>query len=177
MSTSPVINSLRASALRYPVQSASWTPAFTTSAATWPISTIDATLKLFDPSIEPHAIKSVRPYRPQNRIFERKEELSVRILTALREAEGAALAFDAIAERIVGDRGLESVAAVMVRRVSSTALRSLVKRGVVTTPDGSDWRLHRRRRRRRAQPPCPRALRIATEICPCSLVGATVIAS
>jgi hypothetical protein len=41
--------------------------------------------------------------------------LSVRILTALREAQGASLTLDAIAERIVGDKGLESVAGATVR--------------------------------------------------------------
>jgi hypothetical protein len=97
-------------------------------------------LKLFDSSIEPRAIKPVRPWRPQNRIFERKE-LSVRILMALREAEGATLTLDAIAERIVGDKGLESVAGATVRRVAAVALRALQTRKVVTADDGKRWTL------------------------------------
>jgi hypothetical protein len=37
------------------------------------LAPVDATLKLFDPTAQPRLIKPVRPYRPQNRTFERKE--------------------------------------------------------------------------------------------------------
>lgn len=99
---------------------------------------IDATLKLFDPDIKPALIKPVRPHKPPNRIFQRKE-LTVRILTALREARGEPLTLDAITEQIVGDKGLESVAGAMVRRVSAVALRTLQKRGIVATEDHKRW--------------------------------------
>ena len=85
---------------------------------------IDATLKLFDPTAQPRLIKPVRPYKPQNRVFAPKE-LSIRVMNALREAKGEPLTLDAIAERIVGEKGLESVAGAMVRRISAVALRSL----------------------------------------------------
>jgi len=99
---------------------------------------VTATLKLFDPDAEPKLIKPVRPYKPQNRIFAKKE-LSMRVMNALREADGAPLMLDDIAQRIIGDKGLESVAGAMVRRISAVALRSLQKRGIVTTEDRKRW--------------------------------------
>jgi hypothetical protein len=136
MSTSPVINSLRRK--RAEISGSIRELDARIHDLRRDLAHIDATLKLFDPSIEPRAIKPVRPWRPANRIFERKE-LTVRVLTALREAEGAPLTLEAIAERIVRDKHLESVAGATVRRVSAIALRALVKRGVVTTPDGKQW--------------------------------------
>jgi hypothetical protein len=91
---------------------------------------IDATLKMFDPKAQPRLIKAIRPYRPRNRLFEPKE-LSVRILTVLREAQGEPLTLDAIAERIVGDKGLGAAAAPMVRPIAAIALLALKKRGIV----------------------------------------------
>jgi hypothetical protein len=99
---------------------------------------IDATLKLLDPDAQPRLIKPIRPYRPQNRIFERKE-LLVRVTTMLREAEGVPMTTEAIAARIVADKGIEAVAEPMVTRVSAIALRSLLKRGVVKSDDGKRW--------------------------------------
>jgi hypothetical protein len=136
MSTSPVINSLRRK--RAEIAGSLRELDARIHDLRRDLAHIDATLKLFDPSIEPRAIKPVRPWRPANRIFERKE-LTTRVLTALREAEGASLTLDAIAERIVGDKHLESVAGATVRRLSAVALAVLVKRGVVTTEDGRRW--------------------------------------
>lgn len=90
---------------------------------------LDATLKLLDPGAEPRTIKPVRPYRPRNRVFARKE-LSIRVMNALREADGA-LTIDAIAERIIGDKGLKPEAGAMVRRVAAIALNTLRRRGIV----------------------------------------------
>lgn len=74
---------------------------------------IDATLKLFAPGTEPRLTKPVRPYRPRNRLFEPKE-LSIRVMTALREAEGNVTTVDALAERIMRDKGLAEPAGRMI---------------------------------------------------------------
>jgi len=89
---------------------------------------IDATLKMFDPDAQPRLIKPVRPWRPQNRIFERKE-VRIRVTNMLREAEGVPMTTEAIAARIVADKGLDAVAEPMVRRVAIVALAALRKRG------------------------------------------------
>jgi hypothetical protein len=102
---------------------------------------IDATLKMFDPNGEPKTIKPVRPYRPRNRLFEPKE-LSIRVMTALREADGNAAAVDAIAERIMADKGLKEPAGHMIRGVVAVALRGLRKRGVVALSDETPPRWH-----------------------------------
>jgi hypothetical protein len=85
---------------------------------------IHATLKMFDPDGEPKTIKPVRPYRPRNRLFEPKE-LSIRVMTALREADGNTATLDAIVERIMKDKGLNAPAGVV-----AIALRGLRKRGI-----------------------------------------------
>jgi hypothetical protein len=54
----------------------------------------------------------------------KRKELTVRVLTALREAEGATLTLDAIASGSSGDKGLESVAGATARRVAAVALRA-----------------------------------------------------
>jgi hypothetical protein len=63
---------------------------------------------------------------PQKRIFERKE-LSLRILTALRKADVAPMTLEAIAARIVADKGLNAAAEPMVRPVAIIALKALQK--------------------------------------------------
>jgi hypothetical protein len=90
---------------------------------------IDATLKLFDPDAEPKTIKPVRPYRPRNRLFEPKE-LSIRVMTALREAEGNTATLDAIVERIMRDKGLAEPAGRMIQGVVALTLRGLRERGI-----------------------------------------------
>jgi hypothetical protein len=98
---------------------------------------VDATLKLFDPDAQPRLIKPVRPYRPTNRIFERKE-VRIRVTNMLREAEGVPITTEAIAARIVADKGLEAIAEPMVRRMVIIALKALAKRGAVAG-DGKQW--------------------------------------
>jgi hypothetical protein len=98
---------------------------------------IDATLKMFDPDAQPRLIKPVRPYRPSNRIFERKE-VRIRVTNMLREAEGVPMTTEVMAARIVADKGLEAIAEPMVRRVAIIALKALQKRGVVAS-DGKQW--------------------------------------
>src|SRR5271170_297010 len=81
---------------------------------------IDATLKLFDPAAQPRLIKPVRPYKPQNRVFAPKE-LSIRVMNALREAEGG-LALEAIVARVMAEKGLDATAERTIRRVTVIAL-------------------------------------------------------
>ena len=72
----------------------------------------------------------MRPYRPRNRLFEPKE-LSIRVMTALREAEGNTATLDAIVERIMRDKGLAEPAGRMIQGVVALTLRGLRKRGIV----------------------------------------------
>jgi hypothetical protein len=94
---------------------------------------IDATLKLFDAKAEPRLIKPVRPYRPRNRLFEKKE-LSIRVMNALREG-GAPMTIEAITERIMREKGLDEPAGRMIRGVVAIALRALKRRAIVTVTD------------------------------------------
>jgi hypothetical protein len=96
---------------------------------------IDASLKMFDPRAQPRLIKPVRPYHPRNRIFERKE-LSVRVITALREAPDGSTTTNAIVERIMADKDLKPVAGPTIRKITTIALRALGKKGIVTKIDG-----------------------------------------
>jgi len=128
MSTTHVINSLRRK--RAEVSGAIRDLETRIHALKRDLAHIDATLKMFDPNGEPKTIKPVRPYRPRNRLFEPKE-LSIRVMTALREADGNAAAVDAIAERIMADKGLKEPAGHMIRGVVAMTLRGLRKRGIV----------------------------------------------
>jgi len=56
---------------------------------------------------------------------------SIRIMTALREAEGG-VTLEAIAEKIKADKRLDAAAGRMIRGVVAIALKALRKRGVVT---------------------------------------------
>jgi hypothetical protein len=64
-------------------------------------------------------------------------------MTALREADGNAATADAIAERIMADKGLKEPAGQMIRGVVAMALRGLRKRGIVVLSDETPprWRL------------------------------------
>jgi hypothetical protein len=86
---------------------------------------IDATLKMFDANAEPRTIKPLRPYRPRNRLFAPKE-LSVRVMTALREAENGGAMLKGIAEQIMADKGLDA-AGRTIRGVVAIALKALPK--------------------------------------------------
>jgi hypothetical protein len=128
MSTSPVINSLRRkraeiSGLIRDLESRA-------HAMRRDLAHIDATLKMFAPDVEPRTIKPLRPYRPRNRLFERKE-LSVRVMTALREAGEGGTTLESIADHIMADKGLDDAAGRMIRGVVAIALKGLRKRGVV----------------------------------------------
>jgi hypothetical protein len=72
----------------------------------------------------------MRQYRPRNRLFER-----IRVMTALREAEGNVTTLDAIAQWIMRDKGLDEPAGRMIRGVVAIALRGLRKRGIVRLTD------------------------------------------
>jgi hypothetical protein len=95
---------------------------------------IDATLRMLDPTNQPRSVVPTKSRKPRNSIFQRKEIL-VRVMTILREAESAPITTEAIAARIVADKGLEAVAEFMVTRLATNALKILEKREVVTTDD------------------------------------------
>jgi hypothetical protein len=57
----------------------------------------------------------------------------------LREAEGVPMTTEAIAARIVADKGLEDVAEPMVRCAAIIALKAMTKRGVVASDAGKRW--------------------------------------
>ena len=140
MSTSPAINALRRKRAELSGEIRELDKR--THARRRDMAHIDATLKLFAPDTEPRLIKPVRPYRPRNRLFEPKE-LSIRVMTALREAYGNAAAVDAIAERIMADKGLKEPAGKMIRGVVAMALRGLRKRAIVALTEETPprWRL------------------------------------
>jgi hypothetical protein len=60
----------------------------------------------------------------------------------LREAESVPMTTEAIAARIVADKGLDPVVEPMVRRVAIIALRALRKRELAASDDGKRWVAH-----------------------------------
>lgn len=140
MSTSPVLNSLRRK--RAEVAGLIREADSRAHALRRDLAHIDATLKLFKPDIEPRLIKPVRPYRPRNRLFERKE-LSIRVLTAIREAPEASVSLGGIVQRIMMDKGIAPEAAQTIRRLVMIVLSGMKRRGVLTETDEtpSRWRV------------------------------------
>ncbi len=129
MSTSPVINSLRRK--RAEVAGLIREAESRAHVLRRDLAHIDATLKLFAPGSEPKTIKPLRPYRPRNRIFERKE-LSIRVLTALREAPDGSASLGGIVQRIMVDKGIAPEAAQTIRRLVMIVLNGKKQRGVLT---------------------------------------------
>jgi hypothetical protein len=60
----------------------------------------------------------------------------------LREAESVPMTTEAIAARIVADKGLDPVVEPMVRRVAIIALKALRKRELAASDDGKRWAAH-----------------------------------
>jgi hypothetical protein len=89
---------------------------------------------MLDPSAQPRLIKPIRPHRPKNRLFAPKE-LSIRVMNALREAEGGSLTIEAIVQRIMAEKGLSAPAGRMIQGVVAITLKGLRKRGVVIVSD------------------------------------------
>jgi hypothetical protein len=134
MSTSPVINALRRK--RAEISGSIRGLEGRIHNLCHSLAHVDATLKLFDPDAEPKMIKPVRPRRPQNRIFERKE-LSIRVMNALREAQDGSATVEAMVARIMADKGLQPVAEPTIRRMVATTLTALRKCGVVASDKAS----------------------------------------
>ena len=94
---------------------------------------LDGVLRLFQPDRDPSEIKPKRPYARRTRYFARNE-LSRLCMDALRAADGAPLATDAIARRIIEVKGFDVVDAVLRKALGEQALstlRSFRKRGMV----------------------------------------------
>jgi len=136
MSTSPVINSLRRK--RAEVSGEIRDLEGRIHALRRDLTHIDATLKMFAPDTEPRTIKPIRPYRVRNRLFEPKE-LSIRVMTALRESGGTATP-DAIVERIIADKGIDPVATQTIRRITMIVLKGMKRRGTLATTDETPQR-------------------------------------
>ena len=108
------------------------------------LDNLDATIHLFDPSIELQDIKS-RPVPPRHHAF--KGEVSRIVLTTLRNAKKP-LTTAEIAQRVIAERGLDTANARLVKLIgkrTGACLRDHRKRGVVRSGRGSAgllvWRL------------------------------------
>ena len=105
------------------------------------LADVDAALKLLDPNEQASRITPVRIRRPSNRIFARKE-LPIRVMAILREAERGWETSEAIAAKIMTDKGLNDLAGPSIRTMVRVALRSLEKRGIVVADKASGrWAL------------------------------------
>lgn len=119
MSTSPIINSLRRK--RAEISGSIRELEGRIHNLRHSLAHVDATLKLFDPDAEPKMIKPLRPKRPQNRIFERKE-LSVRVMNALREAPGDSATVEARVAKVKAYKGLQRLVEPAIEGMLTTRL-------------------------------------------------------
>lgn len=109
------------------------------------LANLDATIRLFAPELNPDTIPPKRTYR-RTRYFA-KDELSRRILSALRQADGRPLTTAAIARAIMADKGFpidEGALSAAVTDMAITVLRRLSKRGTVAksgTSRNAEWAL------------------------------------
>jgi len=107
---------------------------------------IDGVLRLFAPESDPEMIRPKRPYAKRTRYFARNE-LSRLCMDALRDADGALIATDAIAGRIIEAKGFDTADTVLRKAIGEQALailRSFRKRGSVEQIGlgrGTRWRL------------------------------------
>ena len=90
---------------------------------------VDATLSEVADGARPPLTPSSLPRR-RSGLFARKE-LPARIIAALRDAERDWESVEAIAARIVVDKGLDDLSGPAIRRKALATLRALQKRGVV----------------------------------------------
>lgn len=96
------------------------------------LANLDATIRLFAPTLDPDSIPPKRTYR-RTRYFA-KGELSRRILDTLRKADGQPLTTAAIARSIMADKGFpidEGALSAAITDMAITVLRRLSKRGTV----------------------------------------------
>jgi hypothetical protein len=94
---------------------------------------IDGVLRLFQPEHDPASIKPKRTYVRRTRYFARNE-LSRLTMDALRAAEGASMAMDAIAGRIIEAKAFDAADTVLRKAIGEQALallRSFRKHGTV----------------------------------------------
>jgi hypothetical protein len=109
------------------------------------LANIDATIRLYAPELDPDSIPPKRTYR-RTRYFA-KGELSRRVLSALREANGKPTTTAAITSAIVADKGFpvgEGALAEAVTDMVLTVLRRLSKRETVSksgTSRNAQWAL------------------------------------
>jgi hypothetical protein len=108
------------------------------------LASLDATIRLFAPELNPDTIPAKRTYR-RTRYFA-KGELSRRVLDALRKADGP-LTTAAIVRAIMADKGFpidEGALSAAITDMAITVLRRLSKRGTVTksgTSRNAQWAL------------------------------------
>lgn len=94
---------------------------------------IDATIRVFSPSLDPDSIPPKRTYR-RTRYFA-KGELSRRVLSALRQADGKLMTTAAIARAVMTEKGFpidEGALFDAVIGMALTVLRRLCKRNTIT---------------------------------------------
>lgn len=109
------------------------------------LANIDATIRLFAPELNPDSIPPKRTYR-RTRYFT-KGELSRRVLSALRQADGKPMTTAAIVRAVMTDKGFpidEGAVSAAVTDMALTVLRRLCKRGTVTklgTSRNAQWAL------------------------------------
>jgi hypothetical protein len=96
------------------------------------LAAIDTTIRLYAPELDPNSIPPKRTYR-RTRYFA-KGELSRRILTVLRQADGKPMTTGAITTTIVADKGFpvgEGALSEAVTDMALTVLRRLCKQEAV----------------------------------------------
>jgi hypothetical protein len=111
------------------------------------LANLDATIRLYAPELDPDSIPPKRTYR-RTRYFA-KGELSRRILTALRQADGKPVTTAAITSAIMAEKGFqigEGALSEAVTDMALTVLRRLSKRETVAktgTSRNAQWVLAR----------------------------------
>jgi len=109
------------------------------------LANIDATIRLFAPSLDPDAIPPKRTYR-RTRYFA-KGELSRRTLDALRNADGQPLTTAAVVKAVMAGKGFPADGDALTTAITDmalTVLPRLCKRGTVTkigTSRNAQWAL------------------------------------
>ena len=101
------------------------------------LDNVDATIHLFDPSIELEEIKS-KPVPPRHHAF--RGEISRIVLTTLRNTKRP-LTCEEIAQRVIADRGLNTTDERLVRLMAKrtgACLRDNRKKGVAQSKMGPD---------------------------------------
>ncbi len=109
------------------------------------LAAIDATIRLYAPELDPDSIQPKRTYR-RTRYFA-KGELSRRVVSVLRQADGKPMTTAAITSAIVADKGFpvgEGALSEAITDMVLTVLRRLCKRETVAksgTTRNAQWAL------------------------------------